>query len=169
MNNETLVYDLITNKAYCLNETSAEVFNACGNKETFDHLKSKHNFTDDLIYLSLDELKKNNLLEGEYNSPFIRMNRREVIRKVSFASMIALPVISSLVAPQALNAASGSSCAFRCTDGGSGNNACAGCSSTVTVTTYSSNNGTCTGATGSFTYDCSGGLFSGSDISIAPI
>lgn len=106
VNNETLVYDLLNNKAYCLNETSAKVFQACGNNETFKDLKSKHSFTDDIIYLSLDELKKNNLLNSEYSSPFVEMNRREVIRRVGLASMVALPIISSLIAPQAINAQS---------------------------------------------------------------
>lgn len=105
-NNETLVYDLLTNKAYCLNETSAKVFSACGNNGSFEDLKRKHGFTDDLVYLSLDELKKNDLLQTDYDSPFAGVNRREVIRKVGLASMIALPVISALVAPSAANASS---------------------------------------------------------------
>lgn len=105
-NNEMLVYDLLTNKAYCLNETSAKVFHACGNNESFEDLKREHNFADDLIYLSLDELKKSNLLAGEYNSPFANMNRREVIRKVGLGCAVALPVISSLIAPQSLSAQS---------------------------------------------------------------
>lgn len=107
LKNEILIYDLLTNKACCLNETSAKVFNACGNAETFESLKKNHRFTDDLIHLSLDELKKNNLLKDEYASVFAGMSRREVIRKVGLASMIALPVVSGLVAPVAANATSG--------------------------------------------------------------
>lgn len=141
---ERLVYDLITNRAYCLNETSAKVFNACGNNESFDDLKSKHSFTDDLIYLSLDKLKKTNLLAGEYDSPFVAMNRREVIRRVGLASMVALPVISSLLALLAAIAASGSACAGSCY--APNTNVCAGrAGQVISLAFYSSSNGSCTG------------------------
>jgi hypothetical protein len=56
----------------------------------------------------LDELKKENLIEdnNSYVSPFSGMNRREVIRRIGFASVVALPVISSLIAPTAAMAQS---------------------------------------------------------------
>jgi hypothetical protein len=109
---EVLVYDLNTHKAFNLNETSSIVYRACDGKTTFDELKLRVRFTDEIIFLALDELKKENLLEESqvYNSPFTGMSRREAIRKVGLASMIALPVISSLVAPTAAMAQSAGSC-----------------------------------------------------------
>ena len=106
---ETLIYDTITNQAFSLNETSAKVFNACDGQTSFDELQSKYKYTDELIYLALDELKKQNLLavNAEYASPFAEMSRREVIRKVGFATLVALPVISSIIAPTSASAASG--------------------------------------------------------------
>ncbi len=105
---EILFYDLTTNKAYCLNETLATVYQACDGKTSFDELKAKTKFTDDIIYLSLDELKKQDFIkQSEYISPFTGMSRREVIRKVGLASMIALPVMTSLIAPTSASAASG--------------------------------------------------------------
>ena len=106
LNDETLIYDLTNNKSYCLNSTAKIVFNACNGKTAFDDLKIQTNLPDEIIYLSLDELKSNDLVETNYVSPFSGMNRREVIRKVGLASMIALPVISSLIAPNAASAAS---------------------------------------------------------------
>lgn len=106
INKELLVYDLQSNKAYALNETSKNVFKVCDGKTSFDDLKRQYNYTDDLIYLALDELKKNNLVNGDYTSPFAGINRRTVIRKVGLASMIVLPVIASLSAPMASMAAS---------------------------------------------------------------
>lgn len=103
---ELLIYDLRIDKAYSLNETSAVVYKACS-RQSFEELKREHKYSDELIYLALDELKKQDLLEGDYVSPFAGMNRREVIRKVGFASMIALPVISAIVAPTPASAASG--------------------------------------------------------------
>jgi hypothetical protein len=107
LDKEILIYDLRIDKAYALNETSKIVFKACSNKLTFDELKHRYRFTDDLIYLALDGLKKENLLEGDYISPFAGMNRREVIKKVGLTSIIALPVIFALIAPTAAHSASG--------------------------------------------------------------
>ena len=106
---EILIYDISTNKAFCLNETLATVYQACDGKTSFDEFKSKTKFTDDVIYLSLDELKKQDFIDynSEYISPFAGLSRREVIRKVGLASMIALPLVSSIIAPTALQAASG--------------------------------------------------------------
>lgn len=105
---ETLLYNLRTHKAYSLNETSAIIYQACNGKTTFDELKLKNNFSDELIFFTLDELNRENLLkENEtYNSPFEDISRREAIKKVGLASMIALPVISSIVAPNAAMAQS---------------------------------------------------------------
>lgn len=104
---EILIYDLNTHKAFNLNETSAIVYKSCDGKTTFQELKTKNKFTDDLIYLALDELKRESLINEDYESPFSTINRRDVIRKVGLATMIALPVISSLLAPTAAQAQSG--------------------------------------------------------------
>lgn len=104
---EVLIYDLNTHRAYNLNETSSIVYHACDGNTTFSELKSKANFTDGIIFFAIDELRKNNLLENNsFVSPFNDLSRREVIKKVGLASIIALPVISSLVAPTAAMAQS---------------------------------------------------------------
>lgn len=146
--NEVLIYDTVTNQAFCLNETSAKVFNHCDGKTSFDELKRKYKYTDELIYLALDELKKQNLLadDAAYLSPFAGMNRREVIRKVGFATMVALPLISTLVAPTAAAAqsASGGGCAGTCVARGA--DQCAGrTGQRINRTGFSSTDGSCTG------------------------
>jgi hypothetical protein len=103
--NELLVYDVTTHKIFKLNETSMIVFNNCNGQTTFNDLKRKHKFTDDLIYLTLDQLKDENLIE-DYQVKFAGVSRREVIRKVGLATMIALPVIIGMTAPTAIQAAS---------------------------------------------------------------
>jgi hypothetical protein len=103
---ELLVYDLLTNKAYCLNETSKIVFEACDGKTSFDELRSRYKLTDDYVYFALDELRRENLIAGDYVSTFNGVSRREAIRRVGLASLIALPVISSLLAPRAAHAQS---------------------------------------------------------------
>jgi hypothetical protein len=105
---EVLIYDLNRHKAFNLNETAAAVYQACDGRTTFEELKIRNRFTDDLIYLALDQLKKDDLIEaGEaFVSPLAELSRREAIRRVGLASLVALPVISSLVAPTAAQAQS---------------------------------------------------------------
>ena len=79
---ETLFYDRTVDKAFNLNQTLTIIYKACGQNQTFGELKRRHKFTDDFIYLALDELKRSNLLAGEHVSPFVNANRREVIKKV---------------------------------------------------------------------------------------
>jgi hypothetical protein len=176
---ELLVYDLATNKAYCLNETSAIVFNACGRNQTFDDLRREYKFSDDLIHFALDELKKQNLIESDYSAPFAGMNRREVIKRVGLGTMFALPIINALAVPSAANAASNSNCALggqACTTPNSqsnccgglrcfNNNQCAACvtsganydiQSSVAACNSSAAKGLCCNTTSSATYD---GLF----------
>ena len=104
---ELMIYDLRNNKAYNLNETSKAVYRACGSNVSFEELKRTFKFTDDLIHFALNELAANNLLEAKVGNYFAGLNRREVIRRVGLASIIALPVITGIVAPTAAHAASG--------------------------------------------------------------
>ncbi len=83
--------------------------------------------TEDFVWLALDGLKKENLIENEVeiSMPFEGLSRREAIRKVGLASMIALPVISSLIAPTAAHAqASGGANGATCTANSGCNSAC---------------------------------------------
>lgn len=113
---ELLVYDLSTNIIYRLNETSAIIYCACNGKTTFEDLISKNKFTEELIYFSLQELQKENLVQGADLTYFGALSRREVIRKVGLATLLALPVISSMLAPSSTQAQSnscyGQSCKF---------------------------------------------------------
>jgi hypothetical protein len=105
---EVLVYDLKLHKAYNLNQTSSIVYKACDGRTTFADLNRKHKFTDDLIHLALDQLRESNLIEtdNQFVSPFSEMSRRAAIRRVGLVSMIALPFITSLIAPKAVDAQS---------------------------------------------------------------
>ena len=107
LKDEVLIYDKNKNKSYCLNSTAKTVFNACDGTTTLEDLKHQSSLPDDVIYLSLDEIKRNDLIEESYVSPFAGVSRREVIKRVGLASMVALPVIFGLIAPTAANAQSG--------------------------------------------------------------
>lgn len=114
LENEVLIYDLTTNKAFCLNETSALVFQLCdGTKSVAEisdlmSIKLKILVSEEMVQFALEGLKRDNLLENGEQLPnyFVGLNRREVIKKIGFASMVALPVVASIIAPVAVNAAS---------------------------------------------------------------
>lgn len=114
MPNEVLVYDLETNKAHCLNQTAAIVWKSCDGKNSVadisDLLASATDggsVQEDMIWLAIDQLNEKNLLEAAIAPKFRSgQSRREVIKKVGLAAVIALPIISSLAAPKAAHAGS---------------------------------------------------------------
>jgi Coenzyme PQQ synthesis protein D (PqqD) len=111
---ETLIYDLERNRALCLNATSAMVWQACNGKHTIaqisDLVGKKHDTqtNEDIVWLALDQLSKERLVEPEVDvaARFVGMSRRQVIKKIGVGSMIALPMVASLVAPPAIHAQS---------------------------------------------------------------
>jgi len=120
MPDEVLVYDLDTNKAHCLNGSAALVWKSSdGSNSVADIVKSFESngggkVTEDFVWLAIDQLNENNLFEGKVAPRFAGQSRRQVLKTIGLASMVALPVIASLVAPQ--NALGAVSCA--CTDPG---------------------------------------------------
>lgn len=112
---ETLIYDLTINKAYLLNETSAFIWNLCDGQHDLDQIEIKvskyfkQSATKDFVWLAIDQLNKDNLLGDADELPdhFRGMERRDVIKQIGLATMIALPFITSITAPKAVNAASG--------------------------------------------------------------
>jgi len=116
LESEVLIYDLNINQAFCLNATAGLVYQLCDGKKTVAEIRYEMSerlrtlVSEDLVWLALEKLKKDNLLENadELTDHFSGMSRREVIKRVGLTSMAALPLISSVVAPTALAAQSGS-------------------------------------------------------------
>src|SRR5258708_28348876 len=121
--NEVLVYDLNKNKAACLNETAAFVWQNCNGSNGIADIaqalgrKTNSEVNDDVVWLAIDELSKNRLLEekvaAEYS--FTGTSRRDVIKKIGLGTMVALPLIATLVAPQAIHANSACVACGACT------------------------------------------------------
>lgn len=107
---DLLLYNLTTNQAYCLNETAAAIYQFCDGKNSTAELKLQTKFPDELIFLALEELNRENLLEESYKASYEGMSRRQAVKKIGFSSLLALPVITSIIAPAA--AASGSTCLY---------------------------------------------------------
>ena len=135
-----MIYDLKIDKAYCLNETSALVWNLCDGNNSVTNIsekltnQTKSPVSEDLVWFALDQLKKDNLLENGQHliSPFVGVTRREAVKKVGFASLIAIPVVMSLHAPASAAAASNCLHVGGCPgNGGGGMNVPIGCGCTT--------------------------------------
>ena len=105
MENETLVYDLESDKAHHLNKTMSVVWQKCDGETSFDEVAktlSKEldaDIENDFVLLALQELEKSNLIETtseESNREII--SRRKVLLNYALPA-IAAPVVMSLVSP----------------------------------------------------------------------
>jgi hypothetical protein len=111
--NETLVYDLETDQAHCLNETAARVWKSCDGRQTVTQLRESMEketnspVPEEMTWLALEQLENFKLLETPVNQPthLSGMSRRQMIRLVGTAA-IAVPVITSIVAPRPAQAQS---------------------------------------------------------------
>ncbi|MFV0389178.1 MAG: PqqD family protein [Pyrinomonadaceae bacterium] len=119
--NEVLIYDLSSNKAFSLNKSSAAIWKRCDGEHSIAEVAEELSIefdasvSDDFVRLALEQFRKDSLLdEDEATEGFFEgLSRRQVIRNVGLASIISLPLVSSLVAPAAISAQS-SACAGAC-------------------------------------------------------
>lgn len=118
---ELLIYELDRNKAHCLNSTAALVWKQCDGKTGIAEITRMLNIAcgaakedgealrEDIVRIALKQLERAELIEkmeiGQTSSP--RFSRRELIKKAGIAAAVALPAISSIVAPTAVEAATG--------------------------------------------------------------
>jgi hypothetical protein len=113
MLDEVLVYNLRQHKAHCLNRAAAFVWNHCDGQTTAAEIARlmeqewRKPISEDVVRLALKQLHKADLLQ----EPVIRVgvesrvSRREVMRKLGTAAAVALPLVTSIIAPTAASAA----------------------------------------------------------------
>lgn len=110
---EVLVYDLDRDRAHCLNQTAAFVWQHCDGHHTTaqiartlgEHFDAP--VDERIIWLALDQLGRNHLLESKTPQPaaITGINRRAMVRSLGLAAIIAAPVVTSIVAPTPTQAA----------------------------------------------------------------
>lgn len=114
--NETLIYDLESDKAYYLNATAAAVWQLCDGESPISEVAAKatnltgQQISTDIVELTLSKLAENQLLEVESGFHTQRVSRREILRRAGLATMAALPVVASLAAPKTVMAATSCNC-----------------------------------------------------------
>lgn len=107
LQNELLVFDTRTNKAHCLNQTAASVWKFCDGKNSVSDINKLFGenigakVSDNLIWLAIDQLNERELFENKLETKFAGRNRREVLKKIGLATVIALPIVASITAPTA--------------------------------------------------------------------
>jgi hypothetical protein len=108
---EVLIYDQQRNVGHCLNPAAAAAWKLCDGKKSISELASiltrqlSAPVDEPVVLLALEELSKARLLI-EAQKPVRRASRREAIRAIGIAGAVALPLVTSLVAPTPARAAS---------------------------------------------------------------
>ena len=107
--NETLVYDLRSKQAHCLNETAAFVWSKCNGELSVEDIASflAGATASSLAQIAILQLSERNHLKEPVPRPSCGWDRREMLKKIGAISVIAVPMIASIVAPpQALGSLS---------------------------------------------------------------
>lgn len=102
---EVLVYDTATNQAHCLNGTAAFVWQSCDGRNTVGGITEMLNrkfdgkVGEDFVWLALDQLSRENLLEERLEPKAAAVSRRDALRRIGYAAAIALPAVAMLSFP----------------------------------------------------------------------
>jgi len=121
---EVLIYDRDRDKAHCLNQTAALVWKYCDGKTTVPTIARRLErdletkpIDEKVVWFALSQLSKDHLLEDSIVPPAMLsgITRREMVRVLGVAAVIAVPLVTSIVAPIPAQAAtckpSNASCA----------------------------------------------------------
>jgi hypothetical protein len=153
LSDEMLVYDLKRHKAHCLNPTATQVWKHCDGQTTVKEIARRLEqecqvpVEEEVVWLALDRLGRAHLLRERVSKPdqTSGLTRRAAMRKLGVTAAIALPLVTSIIAPMAVQAAtclnigmgaacSAAECGLLC-NSCEGMNACG--SDTMSATGYS--------------------------------
>src|SRR5579862_8474372 len=111
LEDELLLYDLQTCRAYCLNKAAARIWLACDGGTTVAEIVrdqwARHNMPERMVLLALRRLERAKLLRSR--TEFTKRNavsRREVLRGAGIVAGACVPLVTSLVVPPPAAAAS---------------------------------------------------------------
>jgi len=108
---EVLVYDLQRNVGHCLNSTAAATWRLCDGNNNSSQIAGTLSrplsvqVDESIVQLALDQLGDAHLLV-EREAPTEHPSRRVAIRRMGIAAAIALPLVTSIIAPTPAQAAS---------------------------------------------------------------
>lgn len=115
---EVVIYDRGSHKAHCLNRTAALVWRRCDGRTTPARMAQligrdlRTHVGEDLVRYALEQLAKDGLLTEKVvpgasaaAAPGVKLSRRELVRRLGLAAVVALPLITTVVAPTPVEAA----------------------------------------------------------------
>lgn len=118
---ELLIYDKERHEAHCLNRTAALVWKHCDGRTSVaeisrrlgEEIEGEAAVDERLVWYALKQFKRDHLLEEKLDIPAgLRpsmndgVSRRQVIRALGLTAVVALPLVTSMVAPTPAQAAS---------------------------------------------------------------
>jgi len=112
LSEELLIYDQVHLKAHCLNDTAARIWRRCDGKVSVGQLAAALSkelsapVDETVIWMAFKQFSRARLLEVPIgNSRVSGISRRDVLRRAGVAAAVALPVVTSIIAPKASQAA----------------------------------------------------------------
>jgi coenzyme PQQ synthesis protein D (PqqD) len=121
---ELLVYDLDRHKAHCLNSTAAFVWRQCDGRTDVAEMTRALNrasgaaLDEEAVWLALEQLRRAHLIDETFKQPgSSTLTRRELIKRAGVAAAVGLPLITSIMAPTAVEAATCRAFGAACTTG----------------------------------------------------
>lgn len=112
LDDEVLIYDLRTDRAHCLNQAAALVWRYCDGKTPITVMSRKLGEAtgappnEVVVQLALQRLHKAKLLDAAPDAETLQLSRRDVIKRLGKVAAITIPVVTSIIAPEAAQAAS---------------------------------------------------------------
>lgn len=112
MGEETIIYDSGRHEAISLSRIAASVWRLCDGERSAEDIAIALKDTGvelEQIQLTLERLSRSKLLQAPYRAPavtFMKTNRRDVLKKLGATSAFGAPLIASITAPTAAQAAS---------------------------------------------------------------
>jgi hypothetical protein len=114
MGDEVMVYDTERNKAHCLNKTAALVWKYCDGSRTAADIAQKMAadmgapVDQQVVWYALAQIDKYGLLSESAVVPaaYWQMSRRDFMKAVKVAAIVAVPIIISATAPTPAHALS---------------------------------------------------------------
>ncbi len=123
---ELMVYDTGNDKVHCLNKMAAAVWRQCDGRQTVAEvaralsLETGAALDEKTVWYVLRQLDKRALFDARLKAPagvLGGISRREAVRRLTIGAAVAVPLITTMVAPTAAHAQSGvAGCANPCTN-----------------------------------------------------
>jgi len=133
---ELLVYDLDRYKAHCLNSTAALVWRQCDGRTSVTEitraLNSAYEVTldNDVVWFALEQLERAQLIHIDMThrrrTASAKITRRELIMRAGAAAATSVPLVSSIVTPTAIEAATCRAPGVACSPDGPNSTCCNG-------------------------------------------